>query len=280
MWKDRILSVIRDETFVRTAAAAVGVAAGFTAGYVVAKKRYFAQYNEILNQEIADAKALYSTLAKADPAQSSPEDLLESLGKSYQEQMETYEQMVEPYKPEPRKSPDGATLYVQDPDTYFDELDKEDPGDPMLPMNVFDTQEEATVTVMSDLSDVDKNIIDRSMRLKFEHKPYPITEEAFFADETGFPQLQLSWWEQNQILVDNQENQVYDSDAMVLLDNLAIFSELTSDGKTIYVRNEDREEEYEITLEEGDYRHEVEGFIEHGAARPGSRKSPRFDLEG
>lgn len=93
-------------------------------------------------------------------------------------------------------------------------------------------------------------------------KPYIISLQEF--SESDFHQIQLTWYEGDQTLADDQQGIVHYSEygkKIGSLDNLR-FGHRSDDNNIVYIRNEYEETDYEIARSEGKYSVEVAGFTE------------------
>lgn len=84
-------------------------------------------------------------------------------------------------------------------------------------------------------------------------KPYVITFDEWFEKE-GVDTMRLTYFEEDQIMIDDREEIVYNVPSL-LGDEFASFFGWKTDGAsdTVFVRNENNNTDYEITREEGSY---------------------------
>lgn len=104
-----------------------------------------------------------------------------------------------------------------------------------------------------------------------EH-PYIIHRDEYMNEEAeGYSQSTLTFYQGDEVLVDEQEIPIYDANRIVGTDNL-VFGKGSEDPSIVYIRNDKMESEWEIILDTGYYQVEVLGAeIEHSFD---SRKSP------
>lgn len=100
-------------------------------------------------------------------------------------------------------------------------------------------------------------------------EPYVITHDEFMENENGFEQPTLTYYNGDDILTDDQDIPIPDIEALVGSENLSKFGYGSKDRNVVYVRNEQTESDYAITLSQGEFSKEVAGFSElrHSAPR-------------
>lgn len=112
-----------------------------------------------------------------------------------------------------------------------------------------------------------------------EDVPYVIHRDEFFGEETPFEQIQLTYYEGDDVLSDSHDTPVDDQDAMVGLGNLSRFGHGSGDPNVVYIRNHELGLEIEVTHSDGKFAEEVHGFsddeLQHSHRRRRQRR--RFD---
>lgn len=88
-------------------------------------------------------------------------------------------------------------------------------------------------------------------------EPYILHKDEFFDDEEGYIQLTLTYYEGDDILVDEEEAPIYNHASVV---GPLKFGHGSGDPNVFYVRNDKRRCEYEILRHEGLYSREVLGL--------------------
>lgn len=224
--------------------AGVSLVAGGTLAHFFTKKRVQAKYEQLIVDEVAAAKAFYSKLNKLDPVTLAKDITDQSSSESFREAV----MAVNKYA--------GGQF-----------ADK-DPMEEHVSSNMHN--------VFSDNTPVDDTFnIDEEQITRTEEAPYVISREEFFENSTDFVQSTISYFDEDGVLVDEQDQPIEDSENTIGEYNLSRFGQGSHDNKIVYVRNDRLQQEYEIVKSEGSYTREVLGFIEHGD-RPGSRKQRRF----
>ena len=89
-------------------------------------------------------------------------------------------------------------------------------------------------------------------------EPYVISKEEFF--NSDYLQHELTYFRADDTLIDDKDNVIEDSDNVIGNLNLLRFGVLSNDPRLVYIRNETLECDFEISLSDGDYAHEVHGF--------------------
>ena len=131
-------------------------------------------------------------------------------------------------------------------------------------------EEEDTVSE-SEEWDQDAELAERS-----EDKPYIIHHDEFFHGEIDYDQVSLTYFDGDDVLVDEKDEPVDDPDDLVG-DNLK-FGHGSKDNKIVYIRNDRRQLDIEVIESKGYYVKEVLGFIEH-SDDPGRPRKFRRDYE-
>jgi hypothetical protein len=102
---------------------------------------------------------------------------------------------------------------------------------------------------------------------------YILHQDEFFGDEFGYAQTSLNYYEEDDILCDEEDVPIYN---YVDLVGELEFGRGTDDKNVVYIRNETRECEYEILRNSGSYAYEILGIeydeqldkeIEHSATK-------------
>jgi hypothetical protein len=92
--------------------------------------------------------------------------------------------------------------------------------------------------------------------------PYVITHDEFMENENGWAQGQLTYYNGDDVLTDDQDMPIPDIEDLVDSENLTKFGYGSRDKNVVYVRNEKKEMDFEITLSQGEFSKEVGGFNE------------------
>lgn len=206
---------MNNETIIKVAIGAGGLAVGGAAGYYVAVKRLEQKYAAVTEAEIESVREMYKrrnkvaeyetveqAAAKLVQDETPPTAPIEN-NAQYEAVRKEYEQVLEEqgYKPEP------------------------------ITRNVFDTPEPDP----SELVDPDK--------------PYEITTAIFMEDDMP-DKVTLTYYSTDDVLVDEREQPITDVDELIGEDHLNLLDEKNN---VVYVRNETINTDFEILLQIGAY---------------------------
>lgn len=102
-------------------------------------------------------------------------------------------------------------------------------------------------------------------------EPYVITHDEFMENENGWEQPNLTYYNGDDILTDDQDIPIPDIEGIVGSENLSKFGYGSRDRNVVYVRNEKLESDYAIALSMGEFAKEVAGFSELRHSAPSRR---------
>lgn len=221
--------------------AGASVLVGAAIGYQIGVKRTTLRYEAILEKEIQEAKEYYARRYKTD-AFETPERAAEELG--VEVPAEATKAMAEYRGDEPAEVDVTVNVNVFDRPTNWDQ-DQE-----------------------------------QSKRDAHPLEPYVISRDEFNAAEPGYNQLSVTYFAEDDVLIDDKEEVIPDLDNTVGIDNLNRFGHGSGDNRIVYIRNDHLEADFEVVRSEGSYNKEVLGFddrrLEHSDRRP-RRSSRRAD---
>jgi hypothetical protein len=236
MNKETLKAFAKSKTAVAGLASVMSLVGGAAMGAAIAMKRLDSKYAAMAEKEIADAKVFYNTLHKRGPFETPEaavdELILNGLGEAAfaaqaAEAMRSYQGDSDAIKRLKEK------LEVEDLEEGED--------DPHEPEESFDLEVE-----------------NRSP----DH-PYVITEEEFVDGEPGYQPIDLTYFEGDDTLADDQDKPITDVEGTVGADNLTKFGQGCKEPDIVYIRNERLGVDFEVTKSEGKYTREVLGYIEH-----------------
>lgn len=92
--------------------------------------------------------------------------------------------------------------------------------------------------------------------------PYLITAEEFLENEWGDDEDTLTWYPDDDTLLDSDDTVITDVDRTVGIKNLQFFGYGSSDSNALYVRNEKIDMIYEVVRTRGSFAAEIAGFTE------------------
>lgn len=126
--------------------------------------------------------------------------------------------------------------------------DDEDPLSMHYEGNIFD-ENEAPETPYEEL-----------IRLRNTDEPYILSKDEFFENESGYDQSTCTYFEEDGILIDEQERIIEKVDSVVGLSNMDRFGMGSGQAHVVYIRNERLRGEYEVCRSTGSYAKEIAGF--------------------
>lgn len=234
--------VFRNNPMLITGVAVVAVSVGVAVGYYVANKRLSTKYDHILAEQVEAAREFYSTLNK--------------------DRYPTPEALLDEKHPEAKAAAEAAI-------EYSGQGGKVLVGEEVT-RDVMQREVEEEVVVESRNIFVDGKPIkdsdwdsDAEESSRTPGKPYIITQEEFFQNETDYEQMQLTYYEGDDILVDEASSDVVNKqDDLVGDSNLQRFGHGSKDKHIVYIRNDAKELEFEIARSRGKYSKEVLGMDE------------------
>ena len=206
------------------------VVAGFGAGWIAANKSLSAKYAAMLEVEVETMREYFgqthNRLVFATPG-----DAVEALIPEF-----------DPVHPNNVRS-EYDTTTVEDPEDIVPLVDTRH--------NIF---EEARELSAEELNQQDGNASPRDP----DH-PYLITVGEFQMNELGYEQILVDYFEADDTLADENEQQVPDVEYTIGEKHLELFGEKSGDKDTVYVRNEKLMTDFEVTRHDGAYAVEVLG---------------------
>jgi hypothetical protein len=243
------------------AVALVSAAAGAAVSYFLTKRKY----EEIVRQEIAEAKEYYARNTKPG----TPEELLNQRQNS--EDMKTLRHLASGYQSsediaEAADMVEQARSSVEDVTGRNVEVDADSPGMPPEIVNIF-TQSEPK-------EDFD---FEAELPLRSEENPYIITHDEFMANETDYQQVQVTYYEGDDVLSDERDQVIEDTEDTVGNQNLLKFGHGSKDNNIVFIRNDRLSLEFEVVRSQGKYAEQVLGFIEHSERDRRPRRFRNYD---
>lgn len=197
-------------------------------GYIFATHRLEAKYESMLEAELAKTREHYTKVNVPTQPFSSPAEAVEALVIATDKtDRDVAEELVEPY-------------ISPKPVAYQNIFDKTSGGEDSSSDDEFDYE-----------SEVEKRDPDR---------PYVITVDEFMTGELDYTQVTLTFFERDEVLIDEREDRIDDKDAMVGEENLLRFGHGSKDPNVVYIRNDVRKVDVEVCRSGGSYTHEVLGF--------------------
>lgn len=221
----------------------LGTFLGTGIGYLIAKRQMQVKYATIADNEIQEMKAHYR------------EKEMELV--QFQEEIAR--------QPKPDLSDRIAALGYAEPPT--EEPEEEVDGEVEVVDSKWDYR---------DVWDYDREVRNRS-----RETPFILHKDEFDAEETA-PQVTVTYFEGDDVLIDEKDEVITKKDEVVGMDNLNQFGHGSGDPNVVYVRNAHLGVDYEILRHKGHYAKEILGLeeeptVEHSAM---PRRRMKFDDDG
>lgn len=129
---------------------------------------------------------------------------------------------------------------------------------------VIETMEYKSDSSVLSPADLEMENLLAEIEVAKEHgHPHLITRDEYLSNETNYTQITLTYFEEDDVLVDSDDMIIAEVDDVIGLGQLSRFGMLSGDNSIIYVRNVREEVELEVVLNKGNYAKDVLGFIEH-----------------
>lgn len=225
----------------------VSLAVGAGVSYLVTKKVLTAKYDELMKEEIAATKRFYSQLNKREGF-SDPVALAKSIDEEtamkYEARVTTLDYGVE-----------GLETSAKDVRMAQESIEES-----VTTRNIF-----TDAAVADEDFNYDEELANRS-----SDRPYVISHDEFYENAPEHNQITLEYFEDDDVLCDEGNAPINDTDGTVGDVNLNRFGHGSKDNNVVYIRNERLDVDYEVVRNKGNYVKDVLGFIEHSddAGRP------------
>lgn len=247
-----VIEVVRNNPVTLALVGVVALAAGGVGGYFLGVKRLGNEFDERLAFEIEETKEFYANLYKTDPdgAVMTPQQVLEE-------------------RHGPQAAADAVRIYQgrQAAETAFDEVDEQDEAQIrkiqearlqsvslVHPVEVVETTESRNVWIDPHFD------YEEEVKLRTTTKPYIITHDEYFEAEKEYETISLTYFEDDDTLVNERDEPIREIDKMVGEDHLARFGHGSKDKNIVYVRSDRLETDFEIVKSTGSYLEQVLGI--------------------
>jgi hypothetical protein len=214
------------------ATSVVSAAAGAVGGYLLAKRRLDAQYNERLEVEIEATKRFYSLMHKKDLK--TPEAAVAALIPP------AAREITETSTEDLKRIVEGLKYATPEPEKVAE------------PVNAISNIFDGTNPDEDYEAEVSKRNVNR---------PYIISFDVFMANEVDHKQISLTWFAGDGVLVDDGDKPI-ERVKETVGNNLNRFGEFSKDPRIVYVRNEKFGADFEVALHDGKYSVDVLGLDE------------------
>ncbi len=242
----------------------VAFCAGAGISYLVTNKKLKTKYEELAEQELAEAKKYYSVLHKKDEFSDPTSTLEQYEGKvenlNYVAAHPALEQVIDDGSLE-------AAELIERGKALTEVLEKSDA--------LVETLEETTEEVKNVFEDTKPNNkfnLEEEMKHRTEDAPYVINHDEFYVGEPDYQQSTLTYYDEDDVLTDERDQPINDTDGTVGDLNLTRFGHGSKDNKIVYIRSDRLGLDFEVVRSSGSYVKEVLGFVEHSDKRGKTRR--------
>ena len=152
------------------------------------------------------------------------------------------------YSSQTREEPSDVNITKVTVNVENDALDPSIPMIPIIDDSVHWDPSPAEEDVLNDIIDDEE---------KDPKVPYVISVDDYMEGVDGFESHTLTYYEKDQQLCDDKDQLIPDVRQTVGFGNLQKFGSKSGNGDTVYIRNHQRQADYEVVREAGSYREEV-----------------------
>lgn len=229
-------------------------AAGAAAGYFYAKRQLTAEFEAIAQQEIADARDFYSTLNKKGRFETPAQAVEKLVGPEAVARDEAAAALAS-YQGQPVEvvtADEGLMEVADEVQPVVQEENSDHPIEPTQSKILFEG-----VALNVDAWDLDAERLNRELG-----KPYVITENEWSENTDDYERQVLTYFANDDTLVDEDEAMIDDIDGTVGQDNMQRFGHGCDDPNVVFIRNEKLATDFEVLRHNGSYAEEVLGLVE------------------
>lgn len=270
MWLGRVQSLIypfvSHPKVVLAAASITSCGIGLRAGWKMAERKLASQFETELSEAVEEARAFYRTqeapVVVEEPVidDSDLEEAIEALRK--------YSSGAVSSPLYPKETREGERVHGYQSEGHQYEIYKTSDelivwqNDIVVKREPFGEEDVVNVFTKATEDGLEPFNFEAEQRERTAGYPYVITEQEYMTNESGFDQVRLAYFEEDDVLVRENDDPVTDDD-LVGGKNLTKFGYGSNDKNIVFVRNVALQTEFEITREQGAYAEVVHGFIEH-----------------
>lgn len=237
-----MVEIVRNNPVALAVVGVLGLAAGAAGGYFVARKLLRSHYEEIVEEQVLVAKEFYAGLHKVnvDGSPLTPQQILETSDPEALAALREYQGAA---------VADAETPAATEEELLERRVTEARHHEISHPVEVVEEKQESRNVFVDPNFDYDEELKHRT-----KDKPYIITHDEYFgAEYEEFDTIQLTYFEKDDTLVDENDKPVDDLDGTIGEDHLARFGHGSKDKNIVYIRNEKLQCEYEITLSDQSY---------------------------
>ena len=251
---------------------AIACALGSLTAHLITKRVLNAKYEDLITQEIEEARRYYSMRNKAgdfsDPVKAA-EKLIHD---KYDEKVSTYksdaghistddagpirdEVRHHASKPEPEE--DMATFEQR----LIDEA-KEEVEDVKHRLGIFDEEDDSTETEeeLITMNVFSENESDSAIERRGASTVYIISSREFEHGDNDYSQNTLTYFEGDDVLVDERDKPIHNKSNVIGDAGNLRFGDQSNDPNVVYIRNEHLEVDFEVCRSSGTFTEEILGI--------------------
>jgi hypothetical protein len=267
------INIVKNNPWLLAGVGVIALSIGATAGYFIARKVLEPKYEKIAAQEIAEAKLFYASKHKQGNF-SSPEMVVANLGIDAPE--EVLEAVKEATEAMVRYKGEGETS-----ENISDQMDEKEPAPKKIERKL-PTQVKNIFVDNAPVEDDGEWSYEAELAGRTPGEPYIVHEDEYNENEDEHNQVTVTYFDGDDVLVDERERPIPDVDETIGLEATKLFGHGSRDPNIVYVRNDRLELDFEVVRSTGKYAEIVLGFvdpedhIEH-SDRHGSRQRENHD---
>jgi hypothetical protein len=260
-----IREVIRSPAVIYVGGVLGGAMVGSGVTMLVLTKRIEAKYAAISDAEIAEAREMYKRRFKEGEFAD-----LSALGEKYLEQTE--EPAVQEFVTSARDNPmvqEAVRLATEQQYVSYDTRTIPVVQTPEEKIEIVGSQQKR---VFDDHPIIDTGEYDRAEedQKKAEGKPYILEHDTFYDNDLGREQFTLTYFEEDDVLVDEKDRPIPNKDSVVGAGNLR-FGVGTDQANVVLLHNPSIGVDYEVTRDKGSYAREILNYEPQERRRPVGR---------
>lgn len=254
-------------TLVGAASAISGLALGVTIGHILTKRHMMKVIDTVVDEEVERATRHLERKYKVGKY-ATPEEAISTLLEEVEKGSETKES-----EESAKKSLNEIRDYVSTLG-YSSTATETSDDDRMMQqesMNIFDRAvelDEDGNEITDDSPDdgfeddevEEEDKVDDFFLNRDHSRPFVISYEEFMNEKEEWDKINISYYEGDDTLCDDNERVIVDVEATVGYDNLTRFGDHSKDKNTVYIRNAQYSVDYEVVRNDGEYAVRVLGM--------------------
>ena len=259
-------------TITNIATFAVGLGVGYAVGYILTKKKW----QKIANEDIESVREQYRLTRQPGDREAADKVYEELNSKPSDVDVQIVHEKIKQLAyviPETIESSDDDQVEAslsKDLAEQMDEDDEEETSDFTI-----EGQAPEEFFRQHNIFDATIDIDAEALAERDGDKPYVITYEEFQTDEENYDKITLTYYEEDDVLTSADDDSIIpDHEWTVGQHNLHRFGMGSGSRNSVYVRNDQREADFEVVLNKSSYAEVVQGVkFKEPKSRPGKMRS-------